>query len=131
MPEVLVSMGRHWSSLSEEDGEAWRGANEGKEVPSERMPRELVESLIRSRSNRALFWLNALHVATFDMAVHQPASREEVEKLDTTFLWNSLRKDIVGIDGPEVEGEVGWGHGQATSGHLVRGYDAGYYSYLT
>lgn len=103
-------------------------------MPSETIPDKLVDALIKSReANRAMFWLQSLHFAVFDMTVHQPVSHEDVKRMSTTKLWNSLRREIMGMDAPkeEEEGDWDWGHGQAILGHIFSGYDAGFYSYLT
>ena len=61
------------------------------------------------------------------MTVHEPPSHEAAEELDITETYNRLRYEITQLDGPE--GYI-WGNGQATFGHLIGGYDAGYYGYL-
>jgi metallopeptidase MepB len=70
------------------------------------IPDDLIEKLIATKHvNDALFNLRQLHFGIFDMAVHTPASHEELEKLDLSKLYNELRSEIAGLDGPEVLGE--------------------------
>ncbi|KAI1491577.1 peptidase family M3 [Biscogniauxia mediterranea] len=99
----------------------------------EKIPDDLIEKLISTKHvNDALFNLRQLHFGIFDMTVHSPASHEELEKLDASALYNRLRAEIAGLNGPESLGEPStWGNGQATFGHLIGGYDAGYYGYMT
>ncbi|KAI0165704.1 peptidase family M3 [Xylariaceae sp. FL1272] len=99
----------------------------------EKIPDDLIEKLISTKHvNDALFNLRQLHFGIFDMTVHSPATHEELEKLDASKLYNELRAEICGNKGPESEGQGStWGHGQATFGHLIGGYDAGYYGYLS
>lgn len=98
------------------------------EKPAEKIPNSLITNLINTKHvNDALFNLRQLHFGMFDMMVHEPASHEEIEKLDISLTYNKLRKEISQIDGPEaLEGyDFTWGNGQATFGHLIGGYDAG------
>lgn len=97
------------------------------------IPDELIEKLISTKHvNDALFNLRQLHFGIFDMTVHSPKSHSELEQLDVSGLYNQLRSDIAGLSGPEALGEPNtWGNGQATFGHLIGGYDAGYYGYLS
>ncbi|KAI1396826.1 Metalloprotease [Hypoxylon fuscum] len=99
----------------------------------EKIPDELIEKQISTKHvNDALFNLRQLHFGIFDMTVHSPATHAELEKLDPSALFNDLRTQIAGIKGPEALGEPStWGNGQATFGHLIGGYDAGYYGYLS
>ncbi|KXJ86715.1 peptidase family M3 [Microdochium bolleyi] len=97
------------------------------------IPDELIEKLISTKHvNDALFNLRQLHFGIFDMTVHTPKSHAELERLDVSSLYNQLRSEIAGLAGPEALGEPStWGNGQATFGHLIGGYDAGYYGYLS
>ncbi|GKT45334.1 saccharopine dehydrogenase [NAD(+), L-lysine-forming] [Colletotrichum spaethianum] len=75
-----------------------------------------------------------LHFGTFDMTVHTPKSHDEIKNMDLSAVYNELRGQIAGIKGPEAQGEKScstWGNGQACFGHLIGGYDAGYYGYLS
>ncbi|KAI9828496.1 MAG: hypothetical protein M1826_006033 [Phylliscum demangeonii] len=135
-PSQLKSLSRHYSYLSPEYEQAWRESvkeKDGQERPSEKMPDALISSLISTKHvNGALYNLRQLHFGIFDMTVHEPKSHEEIEKLPITETYNELRKNISQLEGPEVQGaKSDWGHGQATFGHLVGGYDAGYYGYLS
>lgn len=132
-PWQLKSLSQHYSTLSPEYFKSWEEqAPIGAAKPPEKIPDELIENLIRTKHvNDALFNLRQLHFGIFDMTVHEPASHEAIEKMNISETYNKLRKEISQIEGPEVLGQGNeWGHGQATFGHLMGGYDAGYYGYL-
>ncbi|KAL1987257.1 hypothetical protein VTN96DRAFT_4285 [Rasamsonia emersonii] len=133
-PWQLKSLSQHYSTLSPEYFKSWEEqAPIGAAKPPEKIPDELIENLIRTKHvNDALFNLRQLHFGIFDMTVHEPASHEAIEKMNISETYNKLRKEISQIEGPEVLGQGNeWGHGQATFGHLMGGYDAGYYGYLS
>lgn len=113
-PSVLKSLSSHWET-------------------GEKIPDDLITKLIATKHvNDALFNLRQLHFGLFDMTVHTPKSHAEVEAMDFSRLYNELRVQVAGIKGPEAQGEkLDWGNGQATFAHLVGGYDAGYYGYLS
>ncbi|KAF2180573.1 metallopeptidase MepB [Zopfia rhizophila CBS 207.26] len=134
-PSQLRSLSHHYSYLSPEYEEAYKESEEATQTPSERIPDELIRNLIGTKHvNDALFNLRQLHFGIFDMTVHEPASHEEIEGLEISTTYNKLRKEISQLDGPEALDENKdwkWGNGQATFGHLIGGYDAGYYGYLS
>lgn len=133
-PSQIKSLSKHWSYLSPEYRQAFLASSrDGGEQPAESMPDDLIQSIVSTRHvNDALFNLRQLHFGIFDMTVHEPASHSDVEKLDASSKYNSLRHEISKLDGPEALGQGNdWGHGQATFGHLIGGYDAGYYGYLS
>ncbi|KAK5938868.1 metalloendopeptidase [Knufia obscura] len=132
-PSQLKALSKHYSTLSDDYYKAWKDSNSAADKPEETLPDDLIEKLLKTKNlNGALFNLRQLHFGTFDMTVHEPKSHEDIEKLQISELYNHLRKDISKLDGPEVLGEGdGWGNGQATFGHLMGGYQAGYYGYLS
>lgn len=133
-PSQLKSLSRHYSTLSEDYRKAWSESSATPDTPApERIPDDVIESLIRTKHvNDALFNLRQLHFGIFDMTMHEPPSHEAIESLNPTVTYNTLRKEISQIEGPEVLGQGDeWGNGQATFGHLMGGYDAGYYGYLS
>ena len=67
-------------------------------------------------------------VSIFDMAVHSPKSHAEIESMDIQKLWYDIREEVEGLDMSEARLE---GHSHVTFSHLLAGYDAGYYGYLT
>ncbi|KAL2061547.1 hypothetical protein VTL71DRAFT_6924 [Oculimacula yallundae] len=79
--------------------------------------------------NDALFNLRQLHFGIFDMTVHTPSSHAEAESFKLSEMYNDLRAEISGLKGPDLPSD--WGNGQATFSHLIGGYDAGYYGYLS
>jgi len=98
-----------------------------------KIPDDLIAKQISTKHvNGAIFNLRQLHFGIFDMQIHSPATHKEVEDLEVSELYNSLRAEISGFYGPESKGlKNDWGNGQATFGHLMGGYDAGYYGYLS
>ncbi|KAL8931982.1 MAG: hypothetical protein Q9211_006604 [Gyalolechia sp. 1 TL-2023] len=132
-PSQLKALSHHYSSLSPAYEAAWNEQANGESKPDVKLPDELIENLIKTKHvNDALFNLRQLHFGIFDMKVHEPESHEELKGYDIPDMYNRLRKEISGLDGPEELGEgYKWGNGHATFGHLIGGYDAGYYGYLS
>jgi len=114
----LRSLSKHYSFISPEFKAAYQESLDEKAEggPSEHIPDELIDNLLKTKHvNDALFNLRQLHFGTFDMAVHEGSSHEALEKMDFSKLYNSMRKDISKIDGPEVLGAGDdWGNGEAT-----------------
>ncbi|KAI0999875.1 Saccharolysin [Podosphaera aphanis] len=102
-------------------------------VTGESIPDDLIEKQISIKHvNDAIFNLRQLHFGIYDMTVHTPKDHEEAKSFKLSELYNDLRTQISGIKGPEYLGlKSDWGNGQATFGHLIGGYDAGYYGYLS
>lgn len=134
-PSQLKSLSHHYSFLSADYKAAYEESAKGGAKPEERIPDSLIKSLISTKHvNDALFNLRQLHFGIFDMTVHTPKSHADVEALPISETYNKLRKEISKIEGPEAlsstDDKWTWGNGQATFGHLIGGYDAGYYGYL-
>ncbi|OXV06825.1 hypothetical protein Egran_05408 [Elaphomyces granulatus] len=133
-PSQLKSLSQHYSTLSPEYLKAWaEQADENAARPTKQIPDELVTNLIRTKHvNGALFNLRQLHFGIFDMTVHEPTNHEAIETMAISETYNTLRREISQLEGPEKLGEGNeWGHGEATFGHLMGGYDVGYYGYLS
>jgi Zn-dependent oligopeptidase len=83
---------------------------------------ELIDRIVKSRYvNVGLFYLRQLFFAKFDLLIH--STHADPSKTNYTTLWNELRTDIAFLHG-KVDTP---GHG--AFGHLMGGYDAGYYGY--
>ncbi|KAL1302035.1 hypothetical protein AAFC00_002483 [Neodothiora populina] len=132
-PSQLRSLSKHYSYLSDSYKQSWAEHSSGKTQPAEVLPDSLIDSIVRTRHvNDALFNLRQLHFGIFDMTVHEAENSEQIKNLHVSETYNKLRKDISKLDGPEVFGQgYDWANGQATFGHLIGGYDAGYYGYLS
>ncbi|KAI9323370.1 hypothetical protein BX666DRAFT_2116999 [Dichotomocladium elegans] len=82
---------------------------------------EIIDRIIKSKNVlAAIFNLRQLFFGIFDVEIHT----SEDENLDTTKLYNDLREKISLVKAPEGS------CGQASFGHLMGGYDAGYYGYM-
>ena len=88
---------------------------------TKKLPNELLQQMIAARDfDQGYRYTRQLLFALFDMSLHsQPQG-----SVDATKIYNQMHQEIVGL--PAVDG----GHFAASFGHLMGGYDAGYYSYL-
>ena len=153
-PSQLKALSHHYSWLSPEYEAAWREqAGKDQPQPEKQLPDELIENLIKTKHvNDALFNLRQLHFGIYDMTIHEPKSHAEVESFEFSELYNKLNREISHFDSPAQLGQnYKWGkhpsnavlllvdtrtnfqigNGQTTFGHLLGGYDAGYYGYLS
>ncbi|MCJ1359379.1 MAG: hypothetical protein MMC33_009381 [Icmadophila ericetorum] len=128
----------HYSHMSPEYSKIWRASLAKSEsmgnveLPPEKISDEIIESLIRTKSNNsALTNLDKLHGAIYDMTVYTPSTHEELETMNFTEIFNRLRFEITGLKGGEALGEGWeWGHGNARFRAPMGKYSAGYYTYL-
>ncbi|KAI9930219.1 hypothetical protein ASPWEDRAFT_147909 [Aspergillus wentii DTO 134E9] len=132
-PSQLKALSKHYTSLSPEYLASWQEETGSNAQPPAEIPDDMINNIIRTKHvNDAIFNLRQLHFGIFDMTVHQGESHEAIEKLPISATFNRLRKEITHMHGPESLGMGDeWGHGEATFGHLMGGYDAGYYGYLS
>ena len=83
------------------------------------LPDALIQKMIDAKNaNIALLTLRQIFFALFDLTAHTSSS------IQSRTLWNTLLKEIFLVEGFEET------NGSASFGHLLSGYDAGYYGYL-
>jgi thimet oligopeptidase len=100
-PEILNRFARHYET-------------------GEPMPEELIESIVKlNYFMKAHDTTRQAFYALFDQAIHGPDV-----PADTTNLWAEMVQEITNYNYPPNT------HAEASFGHLVAGYSAGYYSYL-
>ncbi len=84
------------------------------------LPQDIIERIIKAKNaTSGLHYLRQIFLATLDMVYHTKKG-----KVDTTKIYEKLMKKIFLI--PMTKST----HPQANFGHLMGGYEAGYYSYL-
>jgi metallopeptidase MepB len=129
-PSVLLTLSHHYTHLSPEYMAAWKAANPGADVPPLKAPLQMVKSLGATRNlNLAAMTRTQLSLARFDLTIHGASSVEEVETMDISKLYNTTRKEYMGLCGPEVNGEGwNWGMGQTRFLHMFS-HPASYYVY--
>ncbi|KAG2203937.1 hypothetical protein INT47_007520 [Mucor saturninus] len=82
---------------------------------------EIIERIVKAKNvDAAIQNLRQLFFGIYDMTIHT----SEDENLDTTEVYNALREKISLVAAPKGS------FGQAAFGHLMGGYDAGYYGYM-
>ncbi len=84
------------------------------------LPDDLIAALVRSRYvDDGYDYTGQVFYSEVDMTYHSSGPH-----VDTTAIWDKLEDELTPL--PAVEGI----HPQASFGHLMGGYDAGYYGYL-
>lgn len=87
----------------------------------ERIPDDLVAQLVKTKHvNGGLFNLRQLHFGLFDITIH--SSEEDI---DLTSFWNKLRQETALVANGDTVSK-----GFQSFGHIMGGYQAGYYGYL-
>lgn len=84
------------------------------------LPDDLIAALVRSRYvDDGYDYTGQIFYSEVDLAYHSSGPQ-----VDTTAVWDKLEGELMPL--PAVQGI----HPQASFGHLMGGYDAGYYGYL-
>lgn len=84
------------------------------------LPDDLIAALVRSRYvDDAYDYTGQIFYSEVDLAYHSSGAH-----VDTWAVWDKLEGELMPL--PAVQGI----HPQASFGHLMSGYDAGYYGYL-
>jgi thimet oligopeptidase len=85
-----------------------------------KLPADMLKKMIEAKDfNQGMFYTRQLLLGLLDMTYHTTPGA-----VDTTEVYNRLTKEVMGIDA------VPGGHFAASFGHLMGGYDSGYYGYL-
>ena len=88
--------------------------------PAEKLPKDILERLISARFfQKGVFYTKQLLYGLFDMTIHT-----QTPPVDTRAVYAKLHKDIMGYE------PLAGSNFPAGFGHLMGGYDAGYYGYL-
>ncbi|KAF4334296.1 metallo ase [Fusarium beomiforme] len=129
MEPELKRLALHYTSFDPQLKEKWLREHPGEDLPPARIPNDMIERLAQGRKmTRSLWYLRQMVYARFDMAVHNPKSHDELLDMDFTKIFHELMEKLWIVRAPEPEDQ---GYPHADLGHLVSGYDAGYYSYLS
>lgn len=88
--------------------------------PDEKLPQDLLAKMLSAENfQQGAAYTKQLLYALFDMTLHT-----ENGPVDVTQIYNDLYRQIVGVE------PIPGNHFPAGFGHLMGGYDAGYYGYL-
>ncbi|PMD39476.1 metallopeptidase MepB [Hyaloscypha variabilis F] len=125
MLDELKAMSCHYTRISPQYMEAWKEANPESPLPPKSIPDELLENLLkRRRFSRLSNYLYQIADSLFDLAVHNPATHEDLINLNEAKLYTDLLEQVKLWRLPEPS------YLHASFGHLLAGYDAGYYAYV-
>jgi thimet oligopeptidase len=87
---------------------------------TKKLPDDLLKKMLEAKDfGQGMFYTKQLLYGSFDMAIHSGKGRADVTK-----TYDTLYRQIVGQE------PISGGHFAQTFGHMMGGYDAGYYGYL-
>lgn len=87
---------------------------------SQKLPKDMLDKMLAARKfGQGIAYTKQLLYALFDMTIHSGQGDSDV-----TTTYDNLYRQIVGQE------PIAGGHFAGTFGHLMGGYDAGYYGYL-
>jgi thimet oligopeptidase len=88
--------------------------------PTEKLPNDLLQKMLAARNfQQGAAYTKQLLYALFDMTIHTTNGPVDIQQ-----TYDNLYRDIVGQE------PIAGNHFPGTFGHLMGGYDAGYYGYL-
>ncbi|KAF7541460.1 hypothetical protein G7054_g521 [Neopestalotiopsis clavispora] len=123
--EVLAAMGMHYTCLEKYASLSIERTND-KGLGT--IPKGLALSVSRTKNlHKAHEILVEIQRAVFDLTIHTPKDANAAKDMNTTLLWNTTRRDIVGLSHGIPHESLGFT--QATFGHIFRAYDAGFFAY--
>lgn len=130
VPDILVRLGKHYSCLTVDTKTKPSASENSNDVDTNgfaRLPQDLAEAMARTKNiNAAHDMLAQIRLALFDLTIHAPAEEKTATDEETTLLWHTLRRDVIGLqDGGAMN------PGQAGFQHIYKNYDAGYFGYTT
>lgn len=119
----------HYSYLSSKEYEAWRDSNPEVVQPPSPLPDEMIEKLIALEQSGSRGLRGEIFRSMFDMQVHSPSSREELERTDFAKMFNGLRKELTGLaESRDYDGTES--NGFSTFKLIIGSFDVAYYVHL-
>ncbi|ROW03580.1 hypothetical protein VPNG_07189 [Cytospora leucostoma] len=122
----------HYSYVTPEYSEVWQSAHPDEQnLPPKHLTDDLIQGVLSSRES-SLNILRQFHFANYDLTVHDPSSRQELEETNFGVLYNKLWVKNVPSNGGEALGQGWeWAHGESSL-RLMMGdsYDAGQFAYI-
>lgn len=132
-PEILRAVSCHYSHTSQTLQEHWQSTHPDKDLPPRNLSDDVISLIISNeKSSSALSVLKQLHYALHDITIHNPSSRDYLEKADLCEAYNKLWVELLPVSGGEtIEKGFHWGHGESVvRAYMCGSYDAGYYAYI-
>lgn len=132
-PQHIREVSCHYSYVSADYRESWLLQQDtSKSLPPQYLPDDLIKGVLSVKhSNQPLQLLNQLKFSLYDLTVHNPSSREELENSNFCQVWNKLWVSLVPAHGGEALGEGWeWVHPEACVRNMYGGNDAGVYAYI-
>lgn len=125
--DELKAMSRHYTLLDPTYAAAWLRDHPRSKLSPKTITDHLLGPLFKWRARGKTYQLlNDLHTSMFDMAVHNPTTPEALIEMDEKEVCDSIYRKLHLSAALDVGRHCKWVH----NGHLLAGYDAGYYSYI-